>query len=189
MCIRDRYIGTGWYVVSPFSGNLMSDVDLAMLSPFDVGKRASKGQHAVTRPYGSASHGNGMDGEGTVITRQKHTPSEIATKLAVADEMAAQGRLHGDIARSLGISVMTYHRWRKARGSAHSRPKSVTSTTPTDNLREEMSQIRLENLRLRRLVTDLLLEKDRLEEGLRAGIGDRRTVHSQLDGSVLRNRE
>jgi hypothetical protein len=43
--------------------------------------------------------------------------------------------------------------------------------------REQMSQIRelqLENSRLRRLVTDLLLEKVKLEEGLHAV--DRRTL-------------
>jgi hypothetical protein len=103
----------------------------------------------------------------------------------MADEMAAQGRLHGDIAKSLGISLMTYHRWRKARRLAHSAPMPAAVAAPTDNLpeREQMNQIRelrLENLRLRRLVTDLLLEKDKLEEGLRArtGISDRRAAHS-----------
>jgi len=100
----------------------------------------------------------------------------------MADDMAAQGRLHGDIAKSLGISVMTYHRWRKARLTQPAM-KSATGAAPADNLsgREQMNQIRelrLENMRLRRLVTDLLLEKDKLEEGLRAGISDRRTAHS-----------
>jgi transposase len=103
----------------------------------------------------------------------------------MADEMAVQGRLHGDIAKSLGISLMTYHRWRKARRLAHPAPKPATAGAPTDILpeREQMNQIRelrLENLRLRRLVADLLLEKDKLEEGLRArtGISDRRAAHS-----------
>lgn len=119
-----------------------------------------------------------------MTTRQRHTPSEVATKLAMADEMAAQGRLHGDIAKSLGISVMTYHRWRKARRLAHPAPKLTAAAAPVDDLpeREQMNQIRelrLENLRLRRLVTDLLLEKDKLEEGLRArtGVADRRAIH------------
>lgn len=114
--------------------------------------------------------------------RQRHTPSEIAAKLATADAMAAEGRLHGDIAKSLGISVMTYHRWRKAR-LTHIPSKQAAGASPADSLaeREQMNQIRelrLENMRLRRLVTDLLLEKDKLEEGLRAGIGDRRTART-----------
>jgi putative transposase len=103
----------------------------------------------------------------------------------MADDMLAQGRLHSDIARSLGISVMTYHRWRKARGTlapASSRPAAII-TEHADNLpeREQMARIRelqLENSRLRRLVTDLLLEKVKLEEGVRAGVPDRRTAHN-----------
>jgi putative transposase len=110
---------------------------------------------------------------GSMATRHRHTESEIAAKLATADGMAAQGVLHRDIAKLLGISVMTYHRWRKARG---------TTVRPTPQLaagvdrvefpadREEIGQIRelkIENSRLRRLVTDLLLEKLVLEESLR----------------------
>jgi len=97
----------------------------------------------------------------------------------MADDMAAQGRLHGDIAKSLGISLMTYHRWRKARGAlarSASRPADRVDISPE---REQMSQIRelqLENSRLRRLVTDLLLEKVKLEEGLRSGPVYRRTL-------------
>ena len=105
----------------------------------------------------------------------------------MADEMAAQGRLHGDIAKSLGISVMTYHRWRKARGtlapSAAVATRPAIIAEPADSLpdREQMARIRelqLENSRLRRLVTDLLLEKVKLEEGVRVGVLDRRTAHS-----------
>jgi putative transposase len=117
-----------------------------------------------------------------MTTRQRHTASEIATKLAIADEMAAQGRLHGDIAKSLGVSVMTYHRWRKARGTLpRPVPRLATdaerSVAPSD--REQTNQIRelqYENSRLRRLVTDLLLEKVKLEEELRGEIVGLQTV-------------
>ncbi len=106
------------------------------------------------------------------MARHRHTASEIATKLAMAADMASQGRLHGDIAKSLGISLMTYHRWRKARGASArspSRPMTGAERIDISPEREQMSQIRelqLENSRLRRLVTDLLLEKVKLEEGL-----------------------
>jgi putative transposase len=121
-------------------------------------------------------HNRTLDGVRTVA-KHRHTVSEIAKKLATADEMAAQGRLQGDIAKSLGISVMTYHRWRKARGAA----RPVTETVRMDMLpeREQMSQIRelqLENTRLRRLVTDLMLEKVALEEGLAAAPSSRRKL-------------
>jgi putative transposase len=121
-----------------------------------------------------------MNGARTV-EKHRHTASEIAKKLAMADEMTAQGRLQGDIAKSLGISVMTYHRWRKTRG-ALARPgaRPLAEVRPIDipPEREQMNQIRelqLENSRLRRLVTDLLLEKIKLEEGLRASPIGRRT--------------
>jgi putative transposase len=104
-----------------------------------------------------------------MATRHRHTESEIAEKLHSAGEMAAQGKLHSVIAKSLGISVMTYHRWRKAHGTLARSTMQLADDERTDMPidREQMSQIRelqLENSRLRRLVTDLLLEKVKLEE-------------------------
>jgi putative transposase len=102
----------------------------------------------------------------------------------MADDLLAQGRLHSDIAKSLGISVMTYHRWRKARGTlapAGSKPVIITDHTDSLAEREQMARIRelqLENSRLRRLVTDLLLEKVKLEEGVRTVVTDRRAAHN-----------
>ncbi len=118
-----------------------------------------------------------------MVTRHRHTASEIAAKLATADGMAAQGVLHRDIAKLLGISVMTYHRWRKARGAtvrSTSRLATDAERAEIQADREEIGQIRdlkIENSRLRRLVTDLLLEKLELEESLR-GVSRGRT---QLD--------
>jgi hypothetical protein len=95
--------------------------------------------------------------------------------------MAAQGVLHRDIAKLLGISVMTYHRWRKAGGAAvRSRSQLAADAEPADIPvdREEIRQIRelkIENSRLRRLVTDLLLEKVELEESIR-GVDSNRIV-------------
>jgi len=108
-----------------------------------------------------------------MVTRHRHTESEIEAKLATAEEMAARGVLHSDIAKSLGISVMTYHRWRKGRGAtarSSSQPATEAKRAVFAVDREEIGQIRelrVENSRLRRLVTDLLLEKLELEESLR----------------------
>jgi putative transposase len=107
-----------------------------------------------------------------MATRQRHTAAQIARKLAMADEMAAQGRLHGDIAKSLGVSLMTYHRWRKARSEV-ARPiphSTINAELAAPGDYEQASQIRdlqHENSRLRRLVADLLLEKVKLEDDLR----------------------
>jgi transcriptional regulator with XRE-family HTH domain len=117
-----------------------------------------------------------------MVAKHRHAASEIAKKLATADEMAAQGRLQGDIAKSLGISVMTYHRWRKARGAltrTTARPVAEAMRLDIPPEREQISQIRelqLENARLRRLVTDLMLEKVALEEGLGATLTSRRKL-------------
>jgi transposase len=99
------------------------------------------------------------------MTKKKHSRAEIASKLVQADELASQGTLQSEIARTLGISVMTLHRWRKA--LPHN---ASTTTTETTQFEQELGrssrieEIRLENSRLRRLVTDLLLEKMKLEE-------------------------
>jgi len=120
--------------------------------------------------------------EDITVPIQRHTDAEVAAKLAMADEMAAQGRLHGDIAKSLGVSVMTYHRWRKARSaSGHPSQRIANDVERTDIPieREQTSKIRelqVENLRLRRLVTDLLLQKMEIEEGLRGGAANRKTA-------------
>jgi putative transposase len=105
---------------------------------------------------------------------KRHSPDEIVGKLREADEMMEKGRRQGDIARALGISVMTYHRWRKARprlgDGSRDGSRTVPSRPPVRPILEHTHQIvrldelRLENDRLRRLVADLMLEIVRLEE-------------------------
>ena len=99
------------------------------------------------------------------MRKQRHTEAEIAAKLDQAGNMAVQGMRHGDIAKALGVSIMTYHRWRKARAA----PRLVDETGQADALNtrnqvKRIGELHLENSRLRRLVADLLLEKMKLEE-------------------------
>src|SRR3981189_402298 len=98
--------------------------------------------------------------------KKKHLRAEIATKLAQASDLATQGKLQSDIARTLGVSVMTLHRWRKAPSGPHPALVSAHNAEhdPTRDESDRISELQLENLRLRRLVTDLLLEKIKLEE-------------------------
>jgi putative transposase len=112
------------------------------------------------------------------MTKRRHSPDEIAAKLRLAETWNAQGKLHGDIAKALGVSLMTYHRWRKARPGptdpvAPPRPSQVAPPVPAGEA-ARIAELRLENSRLRRLVTDLLLEKVQLEEELQDGRGQRR---------------
>ena len=62
--------------------------------------------------------------------KKRHATAEIAAKLLDADALAKNGQPQAKIAKALGISVMTLHRWRKSesgrrqayRTSAVSRP-------------------------------------------------------------------
>ena len=84
-------------------------------------------------------------------------------KLAQANELATQGKLQGEIARTLDVSVMTLHRWRKAAPGPQPAHEVGQPDGPRGQ-RDRIAELQLENSRLRRLVTDLLLEKIRLEE-------------------------
>ncbi len=107
----------------------------------------------------------------TTVKRKRHSAPEIAAKLARADRMTADGMLQRDIARALGVSVMTYHRWRAARPSLKT-PDAAAIGEARPPLAQadgvdavaELERLRIENARLRRLLTDLLLEKAKLEE-------------------------
>ena len=122
------------------------------------------------------------------MTGTKHSPGEIAAKLRQADELAAQGKRRSEILRVLGISQMTYHRWRKARSSAAPPPElrapaasdapaaggpskidaaSFAALSPREQI-SAFQELQRENVRLRELFTDALLEKIKLEEDNRA---------------------
>ena len=99
--------------------------------------------------------------------KKKHSAEEIATKLAHAQALARQGKLQGEIARILGVSIMTLHRWRKTSpGSRHASLANHGTRKPecVRTAAERIGELQVENSRLRRLVTDLLLEKIKLEE-------------------------
>jgi putative transposase len=103
-------------------------------------------------------------------TKKKHSREEIAAKLAQATQLAAQGKLQSDIARTLGVSVMTLHRWRNIPAQPHSAATVTEHFSEADQARDQdkrIGELQIENSRLRRLVTDLLLEKMKLEEASR----------------------
>jgi transcriptional regulator with XRE-family HTH domain len=107
-------------------------------------------------------------------TRKRHSQTEIAVKLAKAEALIATGMRQQEVARTLGVSVMTYHRWRKA-NSGHRDLQSVLAAHASGALQipeaerlGRIADLELENARLRRLVTDLLLEKIKLEQAVPA---------------------
>jgi putative transposase len=105
-------------------------------------------------------------GEAAMATQKRHSRVEVATKLAQANDLARQGKPQSEIARTLGVSVMTLHRWRKAPPA----PQPAHEADEPDWTRSgdgRIGEVRLENSRLRRLVTDLLLERIKFEEAAR----------------------
>jgi hypothetical protein len=121
------------------------------------------------------------------MKKKRYSTVEIAAKLRQADELAAQGKLQSEIAKILGISVMTYHRWRKAMKAKKPSaflPAALPEVSELDGSDEafpapveggnRIAELRLENARLRHLVADLLLEKVALEEKM-GGTAERRS--------------
>jgi putative transposase len=110
---------------------------------------------------------------------KKHSHEEILLKLARAEELARTGNSQVDISKALGVSVMTLHRWRKLpmpkREAVvpHDRAdvrKTLTNSPTVDEMRRVLEELTLENQRLRKIVTDILLEKMRLEEAASAAL-------------------
>jgi putative transposase len=106
---------------------------------------------------------------------RRHASGEIAAKLAQANELAAKGKTQREISKALGVSIMTYHRWRKlVNNTAHAvdvqergRPDDLPDSSNALQTEDVLKRLELENARLRRLVTDMLLEKLRLDDELR----------------------
>ena len=105
--------------------------------------------------------------QAVIAKKKRHSRVEIATKLAQATDLATQGKSQREIAHTLGVSVMTLHRWRKVPPGPQTAFVATHEAGQPDRTRgggDRIAELQLENSRLRRLVTDLLLEKIRLEE-------------------------
>jgi putative transposase len=103
---------------------------------------------------------------------KRHSHAEISAKLEQAGLLAAAGKAQSEIAKALGVSVMTLHRWRKLDLPRASRPPANVAGhgMRTGRRRTDIvAALQTENRQLRQIVADLLLEKIRLEEA--AGLG------------------
>jgi hypothetical protein len=105
--------------------------------------------------------------DAAIINLAIYLTATFAAALVTGVAGFSQGKLRKEIARTLGVSVMTLHRWRKALLGVHAAIVAPPDTGQPDSTRgadDQVAELRLENLRLRRLVTDLLLGKIKLEE-------------------------
>jgi len=85
----------------------------------------------------------------------KHTPEQIVNILRQIEVAVANGKTHPVASREAGITEQTYYRWRKEYGGL--------SLSQAKHLKE----LERENLRLRRAVSDLTLDKLILQEAAR----------------------
>jgi transposase-like protein len=83
--------------------------------------------------------------QAAMAKKKRHSRVEVATKLAQATDLATRGKLQSEIARTLGVSVMTLHRWRKAelgpQPTSVAPPEAMVSRTAgwADRLNEFLS--------------------------------------------------
>ena len=83
---------------------------------------------------------------------KKHKPEEIVVKLRQVDVLTSQGSTVADAIRQIGVTEITYYRWRKEYGGLQ-----------TNQVRR-IKDLEQENARLRRAVSDLTIDKMILSE-------------------------
>lgn len=89
------------------------------------------------------------------MPRKSYKPEEIVAKLRQVDVLTSQGQSAAEAIRSIGVSEVTYYRWRQEFGGLKS-----------DQVRR-LKELETENSRLRRAVSDLTLDKLILQEAAR----------------------
>ena len=86
------------------------------------------------------------------MPKKRYKAEEIIKILREADVLISQGMATPRAARQLGITDKTYYRWRKEYGSL-----SVSQA-------KRLKEVEKENVQLRKLVSDLSLDKAILKE-------------------------
>ena len=89
------------------------------------------------------------------MQRKSYKPEEIVAKLRRVDVLTSQGQSVSEAIRSIGVSEVTYYRWRQEFGGLKS-----------DQVKR-LKDLETENNRLRRAVSDLTLDKLILQEAAR----------------------
>ena len=89
------------------------------------------------------------------MSRKRHKPEEIVSKLRQVDVLVSQGQSVADAIRTIGVTEVTYYRWRQEFGGLKS-----------DQVRR-MKELETENQRLRKAIADLTLDKLILQEAAR----------------------
>ena len=86
------------------------------------------------------------------MPRKRFSAEQIINHLREADVLLAQGRTVGEVCRQIGVSEQSYYRWRKEYGGL-----KVEQAKRLKDLEQE-------NVRLKRAVAELTLDKLVLKE-------------------------
>jgi len=89
------------------------------------------------------------------MPKKRHKPEEIVAKLRQVDVLVSQGQAVADAIRQIGVTEVTYYRWRQEFGGLKS-----------DQVKR-LKELEGENTRLRRAISDLTLDKLILQEAAR----------------------
>ena len=79
------------------------------------------------------------------MPRKRYKPEEIIAKLRQMDVLVSQGATMADAIRQIGVSEVTFYRWRQEFGGLKA-----------DQVKR-LKELELENSRLRKAVSDLTL--------------------------------
>jgi putative transposase len=84
--------------------------------------------------------------------RRRHTPEQIIRKIREADRLLGEGRDAAAVAKELEVSEQTLHRWRAQYGGLKA-----------DDAKR-LKELERENVKLKRIVAEQLLENQALKE-------------------------
>ncbi len=84
--------------------------------------------------------------EPDTVKAKRHTPNQVIAKLREAERMLGEGRSTAEVAKALGVSENTFHRWRNQYGGMKA-----------DDARR-LRELERENASLKRIVADKELE-------------------------------
>ena len=86
------------------------------------------------------------------MAKKGYTPEQIINKLREAEVLLSQGAALSTVLKKIGVSDVTYYRWRKEYGGMR-----------VDQA-HRLKQLEQENNRLKKLVADLSLDNEILKE-------------------------
>lgn len=89
------------------------------------------------------------------MPQKRYRPEEIIAKLREAEVLLGQGKRVPEVVKAIGISEVSYYRWRKEYGGM-----DVSQA-------KRLKELERENARLRQAVSDLTLDKLILQEAAR----------------------